>query len=406
MTSERLDARRAEGLILNMRPREDLLRNAEREARVRGLHDVAIFDVDCHIIETTRLAEIVPYISNEAIRDRYEAVPESAGLNLPSSYGDKDVAGRIYRAEHVPGTRGVPRVEDLLGDLRLMGIDHASVFPTPMLALGEHPEVDVEVALGRAYNRWLIDHVLTDHPTLKAMLYLPFNDPEAALEEVVELGDKPGVVGFLVTSVRRNPVYHNAFMPVYAALEERGLPIGFHGGVNWTKDSASGALNRFLTVHALDFPLYNMIHLFNIVINGLPERFPRLKWVFYEAGLSWLAFVAMRLDHEYMMRPSEAPQLRKKPSEYLKDMYFATQPLEYPSKIEYLEMLFDMVNGASQFLYASDYPHWDFDLPSKIYDLPFLSEPEKRQVLGGNAYGLFNVKSEAPSLPRLENRAV
>ncbi|MBO0873944.1 MAG: amidohydrolase [Pseudonocardia sp.] len=406
MATERLDARRAEGLILNMRPREDLLHNAHREARVRGLHDIAIFDVDCHIIETMRLAEIVPYISNEAIRDRYEMVPESAGLNLPSTYGDKDVAGRIYRSEHVPGTRGVPRIADLLGDLRLMGVDHASVFPTPMLALGEHPEVDVEVALGRAYNRWLIDHVLIDHPTLKAMLYLPFNDPEAALEEVVELGDKPGVVGFLVTSVRRNPVYHDAFMPVYAALEERGLPIGFHGGVNWTKDSASGALNRFLTVHALDFPLYNMIHLFNIIINGLPERFPRLKWVFYEAGLSWLAFVAMRLDHEYMMRPSEAPQLRKKPSEYLKDMYFATQPLEYPSKIEYLEMIFDMVNGGSQFLYASDYPHWDFDLPSKIYDLPFLSEREKLQVLGGNAYRLFNMESEATGLTRLENRAV
>jgi uncharacterized protein len=406
MTSERLDARRAEGLILNMRPREDLLQNAHREARIRGLQDIAIFDVDCHIIETMRLAEIVPYISNEAIRDRYEMVPSAAGLNLPSSYGDKDVAGRIYRSEHVPGTRGVPKIEDLLGDLRLMGVDHASVFPTPMLALGEHPEVDVEVALGRAYNRWLIDHVLADHPTLKAMLYLPFNDPEAALQEVVELGDKPGVVGFLVTSVRRNPVYHNAFMPVYAALEERGLPIGFHGGVNWTKDSASGTLNRFLTVHALDFPLYNMIHLFNIIINGLPERFPRLKWVFYEAGLSWLAFVAMRLDHEYMMRPSEAPQLRKKPSEYLADMYFATQPLEHPAKMEYLEMLFDMVNGGSQFLYASDYPHWDFDLPGKIYDLPFLSEREKRQVLGGNAYRLFNMESEAVSTPRLENQAV
>jgi len=42
-------------------------------------------------------------------------------------------------------------------------------------------------------------------------------------------------------------------------------------------------------------------------------------------------------------------------------------------------------------MYASDYPHWDFDLPSKIYDLPFLSEEDKRKILGGNALKLFDI---------------
>lgn len=391
MTTPITQPRRAEALILNTRPREDLLRNAEREARLRRLNRFPIVDVDCHIIETMHLADIVPYIQNEAIRDRYQHIPAAASLNLPSTYGDKDVAGRIYRDEHVPGTRGVPYARDLVHDLRRMGVNLASVFPTPMLALGEHPEAEVETALGQAYNRWLIDHCLAQEPSLKAMLYLPFNDPEAAVREVEALGDASGVAGFLVTSVRRNPVYHNDYLPVYSALEERGLPIGFHGGVNWTKASVSGQLNRFLTVHALDFPLYNMVHLFNIIINGLPERFPRLRWIFYEAGLAWLVFAAMRLDNEFMMRPSEAPLLKRKPSEYMRDMYFGTQPMEYPSRIEHLEMVFEMLDGANQFLYASDYPHWDFDLPSRIYDLPFLSESDKRKILGGNALRLFGI---------------
>jgi predicted TIM-barrel fold metal-dependent hydrolase len=142
-----------------------------------------------------------------------------------------------------------------------------------------------------------------------------------------------------------------------------------------------------------------MLQLFNIVINGLPERFPRLKWVFFEAGLSYLAFATQRLDHEYMMRPSEAPLLKRLPSEYIKDMYFATQPLEYPAKMEYMEMIFDMIGGASRLLYASDYPHWDFDLPSRIYDLPFLAEDEKRAILGGNALKLFHLPEPSQLAP-------
>ena len=42
-------------------------------------------------------------------------------------------------------------------------------------------------------------------------------------------------------------------------------------------------------------------------------------------------------------------------------------------------------------MWSSDYPHWDFDLPSVIYDLPFLSETAKRDILGGNAAKLFGL---------------
>ncbi len=52
-----------------------------------------------------------------------------------------------------------------------------------------------------------------------------------------------------------------------------------------------------------------------------------------------------------------------------------------------------MINAETQLLYASDYPHWDMDLPSTIYDLaPFLSEPSKRNILGGNAKRFFNLE--------------
>ncbi|MQA01947.1 MAG: amidohydrolase family protein [Streptosporangiales bacterium] len=389
------ELRRAEAMILKTEPRRGLLANAAKEAKARGLYDIPIVDVDCHIIETMNMAELIPFIKNPAIKHLYSKVPSMANMDLAGSYGDRDAGGRIFRDTPIPGTRGAPSVEGLLDDMRVIGIDYASIFPTPMLALGEHPDIEVEVAVAQAYNRWLVENYLGHDPRVKALLYLPFNDPEASYQEVVELGDKPGVVGFMVTSVRKTPIYHNSYMKTYAALQERGLPIGFHSGPNWHAASASAQLNRFMSVHALDFPLYNILHLFNVVVNGLPERFPRLKWVFFEAGIFWLAFAIQRLDHEFLMRPSEAPLLKRRPSEYIKEMFFATQPLEYPEKMEYLEMVFDMVDGESQLLYASDYPHWDFDLPSRIYDLPFLSDQGRKQVLGENAMRLFDLPQPA-----------
>src|SRR5262249_50892121 len=56
-----------------------------------------------------------------------------------------------------------------------------------------------------------------------------------------------------------------------------------------------------------------------------------------------------------------------------------------------LECTFRMINAETQLMYASDYPHWDFDLPSTIFDLPFLSERAKHNILGGTAARLFKL---------------
>ena len=61
-----------------------------------------------------------------------------------------------------------------------------------------------------------------------------------------------------------------------------------------------------------------------------------------------------------------------------------------------------MINAETQLMYASDYPHWDMDLPSTIYDLPFLSETAKRNILGGNAKRVFNLELRRYDLPEVK----
>jgi uncharacterized protein len=158
-------------------------------------------------------------------------------------------------------------------------------------------------------------------------------------------------------------------------------------------------------VHALGFTFFNMMHLSNWIMNALPERFPKLKLIWIESGLAWVPFLMQRLDNEFMMRSSEAPGLKKKPSDYMRDMFFTTQPMEMVNNRKSLEVTFEMMDAPNQLLYSSDYPHWDMDLPSTIYDLPFLTEHDKRNILGENARKLFKLDPIYSEL-KLQRRAL
>ena len=116
-------------------------------------------------------------------------------------------------------------------------------------------------------------------------------------------------------------------MKMYRAMEERGLVLSFHSGPNWG-EPIYRSCNRFMSAHALGFSWYNVLHCTNWVVNGMGERFPKLPVIWIEAGFAWVPFLMQRLDHEYMLRPSEAPLLKKKPSDYMRDMYYSSQPME------------------------------------------------------------------------------
>jgi predicted TIM-barrel fold metal-dependent hydrolase len=253
-----------------------------------------------------------------------------------------------------------------------------------------HPQEEIEVALAGAYNRWVVERILPQDPRLKGLLYLPFNTPEACEEFVQRYASHPSIIGYTIASTRNKPVHHNSYMRLYSLIEETGKPLAWHSGFNWD-DPSFRQLNRFISMHSLSFVHYTLIHITNWIINGLPERFSKLKCIWVESGLAWIPYLMQRLDHEYMMRTSEAPLLKKLPSDYMRDMYYTSQPLE-GHNMKLLEATFDAMDAETQLLFASDWPHWDFDPPSAISGLPFLSETAKRNILGLNAAKLFNLE--------------
>jgi predicted TIM-barrel fold metal-dependent hydrolase len=385
------------------------LANARREVERAGLFDTLVVDCDCHHYESGLYREIAPHIDNPSVRKIFESYSLGAIQTsiLPGNLGDRNVAGRIRGeqidpVEHRAGAAGFhPVAWSLLRSMRDMAIDYSILFPTPMLVLGTTPQSDLEVALARGYNRWLVREVLPCSDAIKSMLYLPLSDPDASVSFIEEFAGEPGVIGFLVTAVRYQPIHENRFMKVFAALDERKLPLAFHSAPNWGERSFE-QLNKFIGVHALGFPFYAMVQLTNLVYNGIPERFPDMPVAFMEAGVSWLAFLVGRLDNEYRLRSSEAPLLTRLPSDYIRDFFYTSQPIDPLADDEHNRMLFALFSGETQLLYSSDYPHQDFDLPTAITSLGFLSEEAKRNILGGNAARLFGL----PDVKLAERHAV
>ena len=371
------------------------LENAKRQAIERNYKDILIVDSDAHQLnEMTYFQDIAKYLDDEVLK--YEVFHGEGGkLMYPGFRGPQhqSIAGRLtrYRNEDQEDlTADVPpEVEFSRREMNAIGIDYQVVFPTALLALGMHPDPNIETAMAWAYTRWLTEEILPHAPHVKTMVYLPMNQPDECLRFVEQFAEVPGVVGFMVTSARYKPVHANEYMRLYGALQERGLPLCFHAIYHQQERMFEG-MNKFLSVHALGFIFYNLVHLTNIVINGIPERFPKLKFMWIEGGLAWVPFLMQRLDNEYMMRTSEAPLLKKLPSDYMRDMYYTTQPME-THDLGALQTSMRMMNAETQLMFASDYPHWDFNLPSTIYDLPFLSDQARRQILGENARRVFNL---------------
>jgi predicted TIM-barrel fold metal-dependent hydrolase len=372
-----------------------LLAHARTQADERGYDDILIVDVDSHHYENEHYDDILPYLEDEVYKQVVlSGRTKGRGSIIPTPIGYQDMGGRTTRYPlRFTEKTGPDKPRDVqLGHrwMDAMGVDYSCLFPTTMLTVSLHPQKEVEADLCWAYNRWVTEKILPESGgRMYSMLCLPFSDPDETLRHVETFGARKGVTGFMVTSVRGSPVHDNAYMKVYRAMEERGLVLSFHAGANWS-EPVYKSCNRFISVHALGFTFYNILHMTNWVINGLGERFPKLPVMWIESGLAWVPFLMQRLDHEYMLRSSECPTLKKRPSDYMRDMYYSSQPME-DQDMGALECTFRMINAETQLVYSSDYPHWDFDLPSTIYDLPFLTEKAKHSILGGNAARLFKL---------------
>jgi predicted TIM-barrel fold metal-dependent hydrolase len=362
-----------------------------------AVNDFLVVDCDAHYLEP--INEMVEYI-DEPWHSRLSGADPAKWI--PFGLGDRMMAGRIRRDDVDYGYGyGVQSAAEIRATMAHIGVDASVLVPNRIVTMGHVSVRDLVVALNAGYIRYMLDKVVDPAAGVYTMVIACWQDPEASADLIDEVADHTGVAGVCMMTAGANPPLGDVrYDPIFDAAQRHDLPLVFHGapGLNLVEGADyAGGFQRLIESHSLGFAISNQIQLTSLILQGVPERFPDLKFVFQESGLFWVPMMQYRLDEYFLKRRSEAPLLTGLPSEYIRDrFYFGTQPIEAPKDQRHLEMVFEAANGAEHFVFCSDYPHFDYDDPSAILKLRFLDASQKANVFAGNALNVFKLRKDGP----------
>lgn len=256
-----------------------------------------VIDADTHIDETEETWEYIP--EEDAAYRPVAGYPSNPDPNRrPTRYWiiDGRRQMRMTRDDTLTGTTEAMReLKDVDARLRAMdelGIDVQVIYPTMFLVEGtDQPEI--ELAVRRAYNRWLADRCAKSGGRLHWVCLPPLHNIEASIEEL-QFAKEHGAVGMLKKGNQEADrwVSDEYFHPVYEEAERLDMPVCFHTGTGVPDYSPANqfALSSFLR---MNMPVPNA---FNAVVTfGVATKFPNLRFAFVEAGASWLPFVLYNL---------------------------------------------------------------------------------------------------------------
>lgn len=279
-------------------------------------------------------------------------------------------------------------------------IDYGILNPGNSLHFGLSPEADYAAALIAAVNDIMVEDWLPSDPRYRTSLVVYPNEPELAVREIQRLGGHPGVVQVLMPSAARIPYGQRFFHPIYAAAAEYDLPIAIHPGTEGVGMSgapmAVGYPSSYLEWHT-DLVQSYIGHLVSMVVEGVFVKFPTLKFVLVEGGVSWLPPISWRFDKNWKALRMTTPWLTRPPSEFIHEhVLLTTQPIEEPENPAHLEAMLGMFDAGRMLMFSSDYPHWDGDTPD--FAARFIPLTIRRQVMGENACVLYKLPQPKPAL--------
>jgi uncharacterized protein len=385
---------------------------------------IRIIDVDTHYSEPSDLW------LKRAPRSLKSRVPQIKAIEGGLSWvidGDKPIGqlgpysnSAIDRAGVKP--RGLDQMKftqetchpgsyDLSARLKVMddfGIWAQVVYPN-ILGFGGQRSAKVDPALRllctQIYNDAMAELQADSKGRLFPMALLPWWDVGAAVKEI----ERTHAMGLRGVNINSDPQNHlgpdgkhlrdfgsTVWNPLWEICSSLALPINFHIGAseqsdNWLVQQGWPSLDSEMKGGLGGAMLFldNGRVMMNVILSGLLDRYPKLRFVSVESGIGWIPFILEAVDYQFAELNTRT-RLERKPSEYFATNFSACFWFECRNVVELIRMV-----GVDNVMFETDFPHPTCLHPRPIdrlaVPLARLDAESRRKVVSGNAAGLYNI---------------
>jgi predicted TIM-barrel fold metal-dependent hydrolase len=259
----------------------------------------------------------------------------------------------------------------------------------------------------RAHNRWLEDFC-NQYPERRAGIGQMFvNDLDHAIEDVKWIAEHNLRGGVLLPPVPPDatwlkPWNHPDYDRLWKVCEDLGVPVNCHGGVgapSYLPQPSSALIQISELAHFSRRPMMMML------LSGVFERFPKLKFVMTEQGCAWIPPFLAQLDDTLArvrkagaigeLRFKEEHILPKSASEYFAQNVWLGVSFPGPADARAAKETV----GLDKFMWGSDYPHDEGTYPFTREHLRQVfsdwDPADMRRILGENAARLYHFDLDA-----------
>ena len=252
---------------------------------------------------------------------------------------------------------------------------------------------DVDAAMGanvsRAYNQ-AISRILKKHPKkFIGIAAVPLQDIKLAIAEAQYAVKELGLHSVIMyQNVNGKDLDGEFLWPFYQAMEKLAVPLSVHG-VDSGPLLGVERFARFNLDVCLGFPFEVFTAIASLIFSGVLDRFPTLKFGYFEVGIGWIPWLLDRLEMTYDARPAARAQTTRRPKDCFNNFYFSlgSEDSTLPDVVKRI--------GSSRLMIGSDYPHPDGTSPNTISMLESregLSRHDLDNLLGNTAAEFFGLK--------------
>lgn len=365
---------------------------------------VGVVDADVHPAVRKLDPEQRAAYLEEPWRSRFAAEAKSRRARVNDNFYDTPdydhAAGN--RVDSSPPSGGPPASDPDFAFQQLIveaGVDIAILQP-----LGRHvvdpaeEHAHLQAMNGALADIWLDRHNI--HGRWYGSICVTARDPVAGAREIERWAGHSHFVQVLMSPGARVSFGDPVLDPVYEAAGRHGLPVATHvfgvspyehtpiypvGNPSYWHDFMSG------------WPLIYVSHVMSLVLEGAFERHPALRFVFAEGDFTWVLPVLWRLDRHWERRPNDLPNLRRRPSDYVRDhIRFTTQPVADPEDTRQYVRYLEWMDAGRLLLFSTDYPHWSYDDPT--WATTHFPKDAREAIMWRNALSWFSLPDAVPAI--------